>query len=158
MEGFSVVEEAGLTTALDQFAKFVGRLVILQLIVISGLTTAIWEHLLSQAKTIKTHDPAWYANSGASSHATNDAGNLNQKQPYDGNESLIVGNGTTLNILHIGQTTLPALNNRTLLLKDILHVPSIEKNLISVSQWTVYNDIFVNFDSFGCVVMDKVTG
>ncbi|KAL5565400.1 hypothetical protein UlMin_028564 [Ulmus minor] len=38
-------------------------------------------------------DPAWYADSGASSHVTNDAGHLNQKQPYNGKESLIVGNG-----------------------------------------------------------------
>ena len=102
-------------------------------------------------------DLAWYANSGASSHVTNDVGSLNQKQAYNGNESLVVGNGAKLNISYTGQTKLHALNNRTLLLKVILHVPNIEKKLVSVSQPTTCNDIFVIFDSFGCVVKNKVT-
>ncbi|KAI9178083.1 hypothetical protein LWI28_022537 [Acer negundo] len=69
-------------------------------------------------------DPAWYADSGASSHVTNDVGNLNQKKEYNGKESLVVGNGEKLNINHVGHAYLSALNNKNLLLKDILHVPS----------------------------------
>ncbi|KAI9182401.1 hypothetical protein LWI28_024967 [Acer negundo] len=103
-------------------------------------------------------DPAWCADSGASSHVTNDAGNLNQKREYNGKESLVVGNGEKLNINHVGHAYLPSLNNKNLLLKDILYVPSIEKNLISISQLTSYNDVNVIFDFFGCVVKDKVTG
>ncbi|TXG48382.1 hypothetical protein EZV62_027676 [Acer yangbiense] len=49
-------------------------------------------------------------------------------------------------------------NNRTLLLKDILHVPDIKKNLLSISQLTACNNIIVEFDSCGCVVKDKATG
>ena len=111
---------------------------------------------LTTPKTV--NGEGWYADSGASSHVANDVGNLNQKQEYNGTKSLVVSNGEKLNIYHIGHAYLPALNNTNLLLKDILHVPSIEKNLISISQLTSYNDINVIFYSFGYVVKDKVTG
>ena len=39
------------------------------------------------------NDPAWDTDSGASTHVTNDVGNLDEKQNCNGNESLVVGNG-----------------------------------------------------------------
>ena len=89
---------------------------------------------------------------------TNDAANLNQKQDYNGKESLIVGNGEKLGILHVGDSILTVSNNKNLILKDVLHVPQIEKNLISISQLIACNNIDVLFNSVGCVVKDKATG
>ncbi|CAK9326269.1 unnamed protein product [Citrullus colocynthis] len=40
------------------------------------------------------NDPKWLADSGATSHVTVDASNVNQKATYNGNETLTVGNKT----------------------------------------------------------------
>ena len=66
-----------------------------------------------------------------------------------------MGNGEKLNILHTGNSLIPSNNSKTLLLRDILYVPQIEKNLLSVSQLTAYNDITVEFNYLDCIVKDK---
>ncbi|KAI9187499.1 hypothetical protein LWI28_028847 [Acer negundo] len=48
-------------------------------------------------------DPSWYADTGASHHVTNDLRNLHQKQDYIGKNSLVAGNGSKLDISHIGE-------------------------------------------------------
>ena len=69
-----------------------------------------------------------------------------------------MGNGEKLNIQHIGNSLIANNNSKTLLLRDILHVPQIEKNLLSVSQLIACNDITIEFDDLDCVVKDKETG
>ena len=44
---------------------------------------------------------------------------------------------------------------RSLKLKNILLVPVVTKNLISISKLTLENDVIVEFDSTGCFVKDK---
>ncbi|KAL5544292.1 hypothetical protein UlMin_008076 [Ulmus minor] len=61
------------------------------------------QHSVFVATPDMLNDPAWYADSRASTHVMNDASNLNQKQNYTGKESLVVGNGQRLDIAHIGQ-------------------------------------------------------
>ena len=61
-----------------------------------------------------------------------------------------------LNLAHIGDLNLHTYDDKVLILKDMLHVPDIKKNLLSVSQLTTCNDIFFEFDSFGCVVMEEL--
>ncbi|KAL5581736.1 hypothetical protein UlMin_014178 [Ulmus minor] len=50
------------------------------------------QHTTLVASVETLGDPTWYGDSGASNHVTNDVANLNQKQDYNGKESLIVGN------------------------------------------------------------------
>ena len=45
----------------------------------------------------------------------------------------------------------------SLLLHDILHVPKITKNLLSISQFTKDNDVIVEFNSEFCMIKDKKT-
>lgn len=43
-------------------------------------------------------DEGWYLDSGATHHLTNDINNLSISEPYEGNEKLIIGNGTRIQV------------------------------------------------------------
>jgi hypothetical protein len=72
---------------------------------------------------------------------------------HHGKNSLVVGNGEKLAIVATGSSKLKPLN-----LHDILYVPNINKNLLSVSKLAADNNIFVEFDENCCFVKDKLTG
>lgn len=84
------------------------------------------------ASTDNIADQAWYIDSGASNHVTNDTSNMQHKREYHGKETMTDRNGEKLNICHIGLVKLLVNSEKYLLLKDTLHVPKIEKNLVSV--------------------------
>ena len=104
-------------------------------------------------------DNNWYLDSGATHHLTNDMNNMNGAEPFAGNSKLIVGNGVGLCITHIGSAVLrmpDALNYSDLKLNNILLVPKITKNLISISQLTKDNNVVVEFTDSFCFVKEKV--
>jgi histone deacetylase 1/2 len=72
---------------------------------------------------------------------------------HHGKNSLIVGNGEKLEIVATGSSKLKSLN-----LHDVLYVPNITKNLLSVSKLAADNNILVEFDENCCFVKDKLTG
>ena len=64
---------------------------------------------------------------------TNNANALDNATPYSGNDGVIVGNGEYLPITHTG--SISAFNSfNSLSLRDILVVPELTKNLISISK------------------------
>ena len=75
---------------------------------------------------------------------------------YKGKDKLVVGNDFTLNIKHIGSTNL-CHYSKPLKLKNILHVPKITKNLISISQFSIDNNVLVEFSSVGFTIKDNDT-
>ena len=92
-------------------------------------------------------DPTIYTDSGATTRILNDHGKIIEITPYEGNESLYVGNEESLEITHINgegniQTKLGDLKLKNVLivpdikknLKNVLIVPDIKKNLIYVGQ------------------------
>lgn len=83
-------------------------------------------------------DPSWFVDSGATNHITSNLSNLSLHTPYNGGDRVTVGNGKKLPITHIGTSRLCThLKPLTFLsIPDVLHVSSIKKNLISVSQLT----------------------
>ncbi|XP_010270024.1 PREDICTED: uncharacterized protein LOC104606492 [Nelumbo nucifera] len=83
------------------------------------------------SNTLESSDGDWYPNTGATNHLTVDLGNLSLRSNYNGNDKIAVGNGTCLDIKHIGHNSLHT-SSCILHLKNILHVPDITKNLISV--------------------------
>ena len=88
------------------------------------------------------YDPLWYPDSGATAHITPDASNLSTHTTYTGKDKVIVGNGTALPISVTGNSQLQSLKPDTKLrLDDILHVPLIKKNLLSVSRFTNDNSV-----------------
>ena len=95
---------------------------------------------------------SWFIDSGATHHVTADGKSLNTKTEYSGTGKLSIGDGSQLSISHIGNIKLPT--SQPLMLRDILLVPSIAKNLIGISKFTLENDVIVEFDSSCCYVKD----
>uniref|UniRef100_A0A803PM38 Integrase catalytic domain-containing protein n=1 Tax=Cannabis sativa TaxID=3483 RepID=A0A803PM38_CANSA len=104
------------------------------------------------------HSAAHCYNRGASNHITSEINKMNLKEEYNGKEKVTVANGNRLPIHHIGLGSLQTLSASPLILKEILHVPSITKNLLSISKLTSDNNVCVEFLSDLCFVKDKETG
>ncbi|KAL5718134.1 hypothetical protein ACHQM5_011070 [Ranunculus cassubicifolius] len=94
-------------------------------------------------------DPNWYADSGATHHLTSDMANLTTRSEYNGSDQILIGNGKGLNISHIGSSSKGSLS-----LQNMLHVPSIAKNLLSVSRLTRDNNVVFEFHPYSCYVKD----
>ena len=86
----------------------------------------------------------WYPDSGASHHVTNVSQNIQQTTPFEGPDQIIIGNGQGLNINSSGVTSFksPFNSQIPLVLNSMLFVPSITKNLMSVSQFCRDNSVF----------------
>ena len=92
-------------------------------------------------------DPNWYSDSGAIHHLTSDLANLNVRaNEYHGPDQIRVGNGTSLPIKHIGSTQFST-STASFLLNNVLHVPQISKNLISVHKFTKDTNTSMDFRS-----------
>ena len=103
-------------------------------------------------------DNSWYPDSGATNHCTPDPNNLIIQDIYAKNDQIHMGDGTNLAIQHIGQSTFPSqFSSKLLVLKQLLHVPSISKNLLSVSKFAHDNNVFFEFHYNQCFVKDQVT-
>ena len=100
---------------------------------------------------------AWYPDSGATHHVTNDAQNLVDPALYQGPDQLQVGNGVGLPISSTGSSSLIS-RSQPLKLVNILHVPAIRRNLLSVYRLTNDNAVFIEFHATYCVVKDEATG
>lgn len=78
------------------------------------------------------YDSSWYPDSGATNHVTPDSSNLMTKSAYNGDSNVKVANGTSTTIKHIGKSFFfPSKNSvNPLFLSNLLHVPTISKNLL----------------------------
>ena len=105
-------------------------------------------------------DANWYLDSSVTHHLTNDINNMRVSKAFTGISKLVVGNGARLNMTHIGSAALKSHNSNnaslTLKLNDVLLVPKITKNLISISKLTKDNDVVIEFTNNLCFVKDKV--
>jgi len=101
----------------------------------------------------------WFPDSGASFHVTGDARNIQEPLSFDGPEQIFIGNGQGLDIHSAGSSVFssPIKPQITLTLDHLLHVPSITKNLISVSQFAKDNSVFFEFYADHCVVKSQAT-
>ncbi|TXG72185.1 hypothetical protein EZV62_000764 [Acer yangbiense] len=108
------------------------------------------------ASPISIADPLWYLDSGATDHYTPDDGNLLNKIDYTGKEMIFMGNGTGLNIASTRYNTFN-LDKHTFLLKNILHIPHVTKNLLSVSKFVRDNNVFIEFHPHFCLVKDLIS-
>ena len=65
-------------------------------------------------------------------------------EPYTASNNVFIGDGISLSIANIGSFTLPSLPTY-LLFTNVLHVPAMSKNLISVSALYADNPFNVIF-------------
>lgn len=104
-------------------------------------------------------DQIWYANSGSTNHTFVDSSNMSISTKYNDNQSLFVGNGSKLPVAHIGSTIIKNYTHHSPIhFRNILHVPHIAKNLLSISRLTTDNHAIVEFYDKFCLVKDKITG
>ncbi|GAV79639.1 hypothetical protein CFOL_v3_23103 [Cephalotus follicularis] len=89
----------------------------------------------------------------ANSQIVNTPGNLQEITAYIGTDAVVVGNGEYLPIIHNGKGKISIVTT-DLSLKQVLVVPDIKKNLLSVSQLTSDLPCSVNFTGNGFVVKD----
>lgn len=82
---------------------------------------------------------------------------LSYVQPYKGNDSIVVGNGSQLSITHIGHTQLDT-STGSLNLHEVLCVPAIRKNLFSIRRFSKDNHCYFEMDANGFRVKDNKTG
>jgi histone deacetylase 1/2 len=99
----------------------------------------------------------WIADSGASAHMSANQGILTSSRPVSHMAPVIVGNGSTLPISHLGHTSISS-SDRPLHLQNVLVTPNIVTNLLSVRRFTTDNLLSMEFDPFGVSVKDLRTG
>jgi hypothetical protein len=99
------------------------------------------------ATTSTGKDKNWLLDSATSHNITGDLFNLSIHSKYDGIDEVILGDGSSLVVSHIGSLSLHS-PFRTFTLRDTLCVPNLCKNLISVHHLTKQNNVFVEFHPF----------
>lgn len=90
------------------------------------------------ASTLPSTSTSWFPDLGASYHVTGDAKNLQQLTPFEGHEQIYIGNHEGLHIHSTGSSSFPSpfQPHTRLTLSKILLIPSITKNLMSVSKFS----------------------
>jgi hypothetical protein len=102
-------------------------------------------------------DTNWYSNTGATHHITGELNNLTMRDSYHGNDRVNTANGQGMEISHVG-TSIVHNPVQNFYLRDILHVPTATRNLLSVHRFTLDNRVFIEFHPFYFLIKDQVTG
>jgi hypothetical protein len=98
----------------------------------------------------------WYTDTGATDHITSKLDKLSTKEKYLGQDKIQTTSGSGMRINYIGNSTLQT-PTRNLHLNKILHVPSTQKNLLSIHKLTTDNPIFIEYHSRYFLVKDQAT-
>ncbi|CAL9015427.1 unnamed protein product [Prunus brigantina] len=95
---------------------------------------------------------SWWLDSGASIHVTNSLQGFIRKRPPSKDEvKVFVGNGEKVQVDFIGVVRIELIFGFVLELEDVVYVPTMRKNLISVAR-LVKSKFTLNFDDFGCSI------
>jgi histidinol-phosphate/aromatic aminotransferase/cobyric acid decarboxylase-like protein len=95
--------------------------------------------MVAQNNTLVEND--WYADSGANAHITADLEKLSIQQPFHGQDTVAVGNGSSLQIQNTGSTFLRTPHSNFLLTR-VFHCPNVAANLLSINRFCLDNDCF----------------
>jgi hypothetical protein len=98
----------------------------------------------------------WYLDSGANHHVTSELEKLNLKQPYQGNDSVTVGNGGGLQIANTG-SSLISTPISLFYLHKVLHCPKASANLLSIQQFCRDNHCYFILTSTHFTIKDMQT-
>jgi len=98
----------------------------------------------------------WFPDNGANQHITHDLATLVDFVTYLGNDHLHVGDGKSLDISHIGHTTLRS-PKHIFTLSNVLHVLHITKPLLSIQKLCRDNHVYFEFHTSMFYVKDLIT-
>ena len=96
------------------------------------------------ATSSATKSLPWLLDNGASHHITTDLNNLTLHAPYDGPDDIVIGDDNGLHITHSNTTSLSTSSN-SFTLHNVLCVPHMKRNLISISQFCKTNKKLAEF-------------
>lgn len=100
----------------------------------------------------------WYPDTAATNHVTSNLAHLNLNlTAYTSTDQIRIGNGTALSISNIGECVFKSFSS-SFSLKNLLHVPNITKNLVSIRQFCHDNLVFFEFHSSCLIMKDSKTG
>ena len=101
---------------------------------------------------------SWLTNTRCSYHVTPNLSQLSlHQQPIQGNETVTVGNGQELLVTHIGNGKLQTLTYN-FRLDNILRVPDLASNLLSVHKLCLQNNVICYFDANKFLIQDLPMG
>jgi len=95
----------------------------------------------------------WFLDSGATSHLTSNRDWL-KEFAAESNQEVGIANGTTLPYTGSGMISIPLQTGCTMDAQDVVHVPYLSLNLLSVHK-IVSHGRSVIFDKSGCKIVDK---
>ena len=99
----------------------------------------------------------WISDTGASNHMTRTKGMLTNLRNYSGSDSVLIGDGSALPIIGIGDSNIKQ-KNKILPLPDVLLVPHLKKNLLSVSQLTTQLPVNCEFTNVDFCIKERQSG
>ena len=99
----------------------------------------------------RNENDVWYVGSGASNHMTSHGEWFEDLQKPNASGYVQTGDNTTHQIEHVGNVSLRRGNGKELPMRNVLHVPNIAKNLVSVGQ-IVDQGMQVKFNKAGCFI------
>jgi len=112
--------------------------------------------LLTNSVVQENGNSTWIPNSGASFHVTGNSQNIQQLNHFERPDHIYIGNGEGLQVFGSGSSCLQ--NSKfPLYLNNLLHVPSITKNLLSVVKFALDNNVFFEFYPYHCNVKSQAT-
>lgn len=103
-------------------------------------------------------DPSWYVDSGATHHVVAKLENPKSLIEYKGKRKLVIEKGEGIKIHKIGDSYQLSTQNKHLALNNVLVVPKISKNMLSIVQFTKDNDESMNFNASCYVVKGNLLG
>ena len=111
------------------------------------------QHMLNNVSrnVSKCSENVWYVDSGASNHMTSHGEWFKDLQTLENPGFVETGDDTAHPIAHTGNVPLSLQNGNVKYLADVLHVPNITKNLVSVGQM-VEGGLQVRFNTDGLYV------
>jgi hypothetical protein len=110
-----------------------------------------------ESNIVDVPSDTWWLDSGATIHVVNSLqGFTSLRKPSDTEAKVIVGDGARVPVLEIGVVSLLLPYGHNLILKDAVYVPSMRRNLISVSALDKSGNTF-NFGNGKLVVCFKST-
>jgi hypothetical protein len=89
-------------------------------------------------------DTAWYSDTGVMDHIMCVLDKLAVWEKYNGQDQFHAANGGGMQITHVDHATLHS-PSRALSLKNVLHVPNSQRNLVSIHHFTRDNHVLVEY-------------
>ena len=104
-------------------------------------------------KTTPTSDEVWYVESGASNHMTSHKEWFSYLEKPEQPRVVEIGDDTLHPIVHVGEVPLNHVGQKGKLM-NVLHIPTITKNLVSVGQ-IVDQGMQVRFTYLRCFIKEE---